>query len=195
MRTAQIQVLKFDELSETAKQKARDWFREASAGEQWWSRVYEDAKAAGAMFGFDIDDIYFSGFWSQGDGACFTGSFRYGKGCENAIKAAYPEDKELHTIAAEWVSLQRLNFYQVLGIVQHRGTYQHSGCTYFEIEVNGREPSDELERGVKSCIRSFMDWIYSELEKEHQWLNSEEYVDATIVGNEYEFTADGEFYQ
>lgn len=38
----------------------------------WWDGVYEDSKEVLAAFGIDTDDISFSGFWSQGDGACFT---------------------------------------------------------------------------------------------------------------------------
>ena len=30
---------KFDELSDEAKEKARDWYREAGAGDQWWDCV------------------------------------------------------------------------------------------------------------------------------------------------------------
>lgn len=38
----------------------------------WWDCVYDDSKEVCAAFGIDIDDIAFSGFYSQGDGASFT---------------------------------------------------------------------------------------------------------------------------
>jgi hypothetical protein len=63
----------YQELDQRAKDKALQWFSE-SLDYEWWDGVYENAKAGGPERGFDIDDIRFSGFWSQGDGASWTGS-------------------------------------------------------------------------------------------------------------------------
>jgi hypothetical protein len=64
---------KFEELNERAKQKVRDWYCESAMHHEWWDSVYETAKQDGEAKGFDIEDIRFSGFWSQGDGAHWTG--------------------------------------------------------------------------------------------------------------------------
>ena len=40
----------------------------------WWDSVYEGAIEDGKAKGFIIDDIQFTGFYSQGDGASWTGS-------------------------------------------------------------------------------------------------------------------------
>ena len=40
----------------------------------WWDNVEEVFKADMAEIGLRVDRIYFSGFWSQGDGACFEGA-------------------------------------------------------------------------------------------------------------------------
>lgn len=71
--TREITVYKFNELSETAKQHAIDDYAQRSMDWEWWDTVYEDAKEDGKALGYDIDDIRFSGFWSQGDGASWTG--------------------------------------------------------------------------------------------------------------------------
>jgi hypothetical protein len=63
----------YQELSPHAKDKALMWFN-GSLDYEWWDGVYENAKADGPERGFEIDDIRFSGFWSQGDGASWTGS-------------------------------------------------------------------------------------------------------------------------
>lgn len=39
----------------------------------WWDGTYEVFKDDMLAAGVRVDDIYFSGFYSQGDGACFTG--------------------------------------------------------------------------------------------------------------------------
>lgn len=43
-------------------------------GTDWWDTTYDDFVDVAKAFGFDIDkdDIQFSGFWSQGDGASFV---------------------------------------------------------------------------------------------------------------------------
>ncbi len=194
MRTEEVNIFKFSELSETAKDKAREWYRNTSVNDEWWDCVYDDAKTIAALMGFDIDKIYFSGFWSQGDGACFDASFKYAKGCVKAVKSHAPMDAELHVIAKEWHRIQSVNFYKVTGTVKQSGHYQHSGCTSFDIERDGQWASDDLESDVKDCVRSFMDWIYCELEKEYENENSNESVDSNILANEYEFTEDGEIY-
>jgi len=71
--TREITVFKFEELSERAQDKARQWYAEHGMCYEWWDGDYEDAKDQGKERGFDIDDIRFSGFWSQGDGASWTG--------------------------------------------------------------------------------------------------------------------------
>lgn len=40
----------------------------------WWESVYQDFVRTAELFGIDVeeDNVQFSGFWSQGDGASFT---------------------------------------------------------------------------------------------------------------------------
>jgi hypothetical protein len=40
---------------------------------EWWDSEYDCFKQDMAEVGIEVDNIYFSGFWSQGDGACFEG--------------------------------------------------------------------------------------------------------------------------
>lgn len=68
-----ITAYKYEELEGRAKDKAREKLTEWATGHEWWDGVYDIAKEDGQAKGFDIDDIRFSGFWSQGDGAHWTG--------------------------------------------------------------------------------------------------------------------------
>lgn len=148
-------------------------FEKYTPGDYWSDSVIEDAKEIGALIGFRIDSVYFSGFWSQGDGACFTGDLYYAKGASKRIREYAPRDTELHDIADRWTALQRANFYAISGTVQHSGHYYHSGCTSFEFEdarycygwTNGGFDEDE----AKQIARDFMDWIYARLEKEYEY--------------------------
>lgn len=56
MKTETINVYKFDELSEEAKETAINEFRDINVSYNWWEFTYEDAKEIGLKItGFDLD--------------------------------------------------------------------------------------------------------------------------------------------
>jgi hypothetical protein len=80
MRTIEKTIYEFDELSDKAKAKALDHCREWQTEHDWWDCQYENFIEKITEHGYSVDPkkIHFSGFWSQGDGACFEGTFRFG---------------------------------------------------------------------------------------------------------------------
>jgi hypothetical protein len=50
-RTMETMVFHFDELSDKAKEKARDWYREGALDHDWWDSVYEDAAEIAKLTG------------------------------------------------------------------------------------------------------------------------------------------------
>ena len=194
MRTIKKTVFTYDELSEKAKEKARDWWREGGMDYEWWDYIYDDAEHIGSLIGIEIDDIYFSGFCCQGDGASFTGTYRYVKGGAKTLKAEAPTDKELHRIADQLQAVQRQNFYRLYASVSHRGHYQHSGCMSIDVGDNENRYRDlgGADEDITQLLRDFADWIYSSLEAEYDYLTSDEAVEESILANEYEFSEEGE---
>jgi hypothetical protein len=214
---------KFDELSDDAKAKAieanRDWNVDDSS---WYEFTYDDAERMGEMLGITIDQeacktmggstvykpsIQFSGFWSQGDGASFTGRYEYKPG---AVKALIDEtggsEHELIRIARELQALQRPFFYGLTAKIEmghYGGSCVHSGCMVVDTThkwddyYNGRDnnpladvplPDDE----IKQLMRDFADWIYKSLEAEYDHLTSDEVIAESLVNNEVEFEEDGD---
>lgn len=204
MRTIQLDVFQFNELSDKAKTRARDWYRECSRHDQWWDGVYEMAETAAKILGIKIDQrteknrdgdvisrgpcIFFTGFSTQGDGACFEGTYRYRPNSCKDIRAEFPEDKRLHDIADSLHNVQDCYGYELTATVTHSGRYYHSFSA--DIETDGFTDDANDDR-LKNPLREFMDWIYRSLEEENDNLNSDETVEETILANEYEFTADG----
>ncbi len=139
----------------------------------WHEDVYEDAKAIGALMGMDIENIYFSGFSSQGDGACFEGSLHYRKGCVAAVKSYAGRDTELHDIATRWQEAHAKHFYQLSGSVKHSGHYYHEFSTSFYWERSNTcygwlYESDDVDT-LQDIARDFMRWIYRHLETEYEY--------------------------
>src|SRR6188474_2749885 len=85
MRIKSIQVFKFEELSDKAKDNARDWFREASSGDEWWESTYENAENVGIKItGFALDrGSYCKGhFISRADETAHKIEKEHGEVCE-----------------------------------------------------------------------------------------------------------------
>jgi hypothetical protein len=201
----------FDELGDQAKENARDWYRGLIDADDF-EFVIDDAVNMAALLGIEISsrnwvnsygttpNIFWSGFCSQGDGACFEGFYSYKKGAPAAIKketgAGRPDasdgDKELLRIAEALQALQKKAFYRLTAEMKHQGHYSHSGCMDIGVySTNNRYANDEEHYGIKQLMRDFADWIYSQLDKENDWLNSNECIDENITANEYEFAEDG----
>lgn len=87
MRTIEKEVFTFEELTEDAKEKAREWWRNCeNENSSFAEYVIDDCKEIASLFGLEIDKIYYSGFYSQGDGACFEGKYGYKKGALKAVQ-------------------------------------------------------------------------------------------------------------
>lgn len=206
MRIKETKVFQLDELSDHAKERAREWWRAgAFDSTDWADFVIEDSATIAAMLGIELRTrpvklmgggtryepcIYWSGFSSQGDGACFEGRYSFKPGSVKAIRAHAPQDTELHRIASGLASVQRRYFYQAELSITQRGRYTHSNSAECE-DIGERELSAADFETMQQLLRDFMDWIYAQLEKEWDYQNADEQVDENIRANEYEFTEEG----
>ena len=196
--TRTVAIYKFDELDDDAKEVARDWWRNGGLDYEWWDHIVDDAKRVGALIGFEIDKVYFSGFYSQGDGACFEGTYRYSSGWKAKLKAEIGGEtlEEMLTLGEELQAIQRLCYYKLEASSRHSGFYYHERSMDISLDMSecpessyaDQEPYEE----IRDAFASFAQWIYSSLEAEYEWLNSDEQVDESIRTSDYEFYENGE---
>lgn len=208
-------VFEFAELSERAKERARERWRDGGQHDEWWKYIYEDAVAVAECLGICISthgvklhgggtrqdpDIFFSGFCSQGDGACWFGRYVAKLDAVQAIQAYAPQDEELLRIARELVIVQMTSFlecgcYLEAKVTQGGTHYSHSGTmnaevTYAEWSDDGIDEAPENTADtVTQLLRDFADWIYEQLEAENEYLNSDGCIDPQLA--EREFNEDG----
>ena len=181
MRVTEKTVYQFDELDGAAREKAREWFRASSAHDDWGAEsIIDHARRIGALIGFEVDRVYWRGFWSQGDGACWAGSVTYYRGRPSDVARECPQDAEIQRIARAWLDLQRRNSNQVRGKVSANDRYMRTS-------VDAYCDGDEANQ----IVSDFADWIYRALESEYDYQMSDGSVDETIRANEYEFDEDG----
>jgi len=194
MRTIETNIYKYNQLSNKAKQKARDWYLSGDRdnGSEF---VIDDAKEIASIIGIEIDNIYYTGFSNQGDGASFTGYYKYVKGGLKALKKHAAIDKELHRIGQELQDIQKSNFYGLSCKIEHRGNYYHENTMRIDsIDSNiplSDEAYNEAENNISKALKDFARWIYSNLEKENDYNNLESTIEENIIYNDYEFTPEG----
>ena len=183
MEIVQINGYAIDELEPKAKDRALNWLIEGIDYE-WWDCVYDDAKAVGKCLGIEINDIYFSGFYHQGSGCSFSGYYSYHKGWKKALKAYAPNDKELLGIGQALQDIQCPAFYNLEGEIK-------GDERYWRTRIDLYWQYSEHEQAINDVLSSFADWIYNNLQREYEWLTSEEQLIESAQANGYLFDASG----
>ena len=187
MRIKQITVYEFQELSTKAKRKVINDFQNINVDYEWHEPEIDYWQEKLKEYGFNNPKIYFSGFYSQGDGACFDFN---GLDIEK-IWTHYNQVKH-----SAWLK----SYLCECAFKTHTSCsrYSHANtrmvvCDYYSNKVYPR---------LNKAIREFEIWlegfridlcqeIYSSLQKEYESLTTEEAIIDTIKCNDYEFTAEG----
>ena len=188
-----------------------DKHRNFNVDHDWWDCVYDDFKCICEILGIELDKDKpsFSGFWSQGDGASWTGTYRatqltpWGTPfvptydiAPVKIREHAPEDEALHTIADELCLLSRI-YNPVWAAVQRHGSRHFHSMTmcvseweYFDEDIGFEGVDDAIAALIEDTLltqfRALADWLYGRLEKEHEYLTSDEAVIESLEANEIE---------
>lgn len=209
-RIIETTVYKFAELSEDAKERARDWWRGCIESDELAN--YDDWESIATILGisFATRSVQLMGggsrqdpliSWSvggcQGDGARFNGHYEYSKQAGKRIRAYAPNDTELHRIADALQRVQAGQFYQLVATMSE-GTgsnfYSHSGTMAVDVDRKDGADADLCDASEKltQLMRDFADWIHGQLVAQWEYLHSAESVDESILANDYEFTESGD---
>lgn len=170
--------------------------------EDWWSDVYEQFHERMGKVGIHVVDMIFSGFWSQGDGACFSG---------------YVDDigifMEAHGLTSEYTMTAKLvnetDAAVSISSTFNHGRYCHEYSADINIEVDrfkdwidgahnselqeavvdafDAELESEYEGFETDCTEIFRDYmreLYKELENEYEYRVSDEAVIDAIEAND-----------
>lgn len=155
----------------------------------WWDFVHEDFKVTAADAGIRVDDITFSGFWSQGDGAAFAGAvddwykvlrdhgslllahdyvphqdwtFRSKTGCGNCMKF----DEDMRTDDNPYDEDDE--------ILQHE-------C--FALRNMSEDEAEDIKKWLYQRFADLANDLYRDLEAEYEYLTSDEQTVDWILNN------------
>lgn len=179
----------FDELSESRKIQEIDKCRNSDGylDYEWWTYLDEDFKTILELIGFYRINTYFSGFWSQGDGASFTARYSNEKRIAPKIKSYAPQDKELHRIAKAIQDIQQDCKYEFECSIYCTRNYSHSHTMRLQFDSYMNDKLIDYEDEFLELCRDLADWYYERLEEEWNFLNSDEAIENHLIMNEYEF--------
>lgn len=221
MRIKATKIYTYAELSDSAKEKARDWLREAQAGDNYFAEcATDDFRETLEAFGFDVDKkhgLSWSGFWSQDNGASFTGSWHASSFAPAKLLAdrpavwpegsgghACPANAELHRIAGEIAACaaagllsanvsgaDRWGFHMRLESSDH-GEPEYATAEAEAADSDRHAEQEETDERFTAAARDLATGFYKTLEAEWDYQNSDEQIAESIEANGYEFTEEGE---
>lgn len=183
--TKAYDVYSYDELDEAAKEKVLIEFSDINVEHDWYDGVFEQWVEKLHNIGFSSADIEFSGFYSQGDGACFSASPDLGA---LVTYLKFPK-KDIEKIR-QWEYQGKAT-----GVIRTLGhMYSHENMRRFDIDADANDALiDRLTEKGEELRHDLSKQIYKDLKKSYEYLTSREAIEQTIRDNEYEFTKEGKF--
>lgn len=174
MRTRTINVYAFAELSEAAKERAREWWRSCAFDYEWWDGVYDLAREIGSALGFSLRDLSFDLL----RGVSFRGTwYAPARPVRGVRKITTDEDvialaHEIAELVCRMTPDERDDGYSIWD------------TRWYSVTCDEHEDVDEI-------AKAFAAIVYGWLQREEEYLLSDEAVDEALVANEYEFEEDG----
>lgn len=186
----------FHELSDKAKSRARDWWREVTSGDNDFADpVIEDFTQVCTRLGIDLKmgrdgtaEISWSGFSSQGDGFSFEGRYTRTSHAVAAMAEYAPQDEELRSIATDLDTDPAVS----ASIVRTSHHYAHERTVTITAFDNDDNEIPDAQTIVLDALYRLMRWAYRQLEREYDYRMADEQIDDSLHFNEYTFLETGE---
>lgn len=207
----------FDQLNHYGKANAMSRYNDAPP--DWCDEIIANAKRDGPARGFDVEDVAWSGFHSQGDGASWTGSIHIPTFIEYHNKPD-TDDFSKYVVLAElikdgWTEMR-------VEVARHGYYYSHSntmhvsdisdnfynanddattridagileGADVYELiqSIGAHYMLDELQGWMESKAKQYADEIFKQLRDEYDAYTSEELFKDICDINEWRFDYNG----
>lgn len=159
--------------------------------DDWYNFIFHDWKEKLEKIGFCNAEIYFSGFGSQGDGACFD--------CQ-----PYYINLDLILNNLDFTDEEKEKIYNLKDCFNltieknsYANHYSHEETRYVNIDYLDVE--NEEDENLIGCLSEKLEdlrcnlckQIYKDLEKEYDYLTSDDAIYETLQANEYYFEENG----
>lgn len=193
--TKQYKILTYSELSEGAKEKAKQWYLDNQDPETFTDILIEDLKAE---TGFINLKPYYNLSYCQGDGLCLAGYIDFEE-IQGNIKKIFYKGFNI----SDYKALAQLKEYARIDF-NHQGHYYHKNSVDIDIYIHGNHSEkmyDFMEKTVNKLLKNIKEWyinICDEYEKQGYsffYEIDEEDLQEYFECTEFEFYEDGTIFR
>ena len=182
MKTIKIKVLKFEELKPEVQKKVIENNRYFNVEDSDWDKwILEEETENLNKKGFENAVIHYSGFYSQGDGACFTANVNIMKVLKHLKLLS-----KCKNICKKSITIK---------IIKSSSMYHHENTMdidYFDYEdIKILKEYELISEQILQYAKNKAIKIYNNLEKSYCDLISDEQIKESLIINEYDFLEDG----
>jgi len=184
MPTKTYDLYAFDNLAASVRTQVLDRERDVNVGDEWWSAAtVESWQATLEGQGYRSTKILFSGFGSQGDGACFEATLDLALWLRT------------HRHAGKYCGLGR-TVDEVTITIRQAGHYYHERSMEVAGSYDGGDDRvaqelDEVERLIDADATAISRHIYRDLQDRYLALTDDAAVAETLRANDVLFHQDG----
>jgi hypothetical protein len=194
MKEITIKAFTFDELDEKVQRKLLQDYCDINVDSSWYEPIVEGFREDMESYGI-IDAIpQFSGFWSQGDGACFVSNT---VDTDMLIRNLYEEGYNIPEDGLLYSGDYSICIQKVEAGYAHRYDHENTVEAYVTLG-DGSDRIDDYTRGkvemiVTGWVRERSQALYRDLEKYYIELTSDKAIRETLSDedNGYLFTRSG----
>lgn len=201
--TKEFKIYKFKELSEKVQEKVIEQNRDCNVNYDWWDCTYDWFYETAVEEGFDVSKIYFSGFWSQGDGAMFEGELNnniYDQLNPNYRNEEYKKDWNRVLYLLKTGQIDIFGRFKHYGHYYHEKSYTDSLEYAFNNDWQGKNYSniesilDDMIDSIRLQYEELACNLYRQLNQEYDYLTSDECIREHLIDSDDEYLEDGEYY-
>ena len=181
---------KWDKLTDEHRKQLLDRHRDINVHDEWYEPTFDSFGTDMEAIGVYVDQIYFSGFWSQGDGACFNGRVcDWEKFLAAVGKPELADFAMAHDLSFSWASSGRYCHEHTVefegdGLAvenPHDENYDPLRHAAWEAAYGEYGPLHSLESDFIEFLKDKMRDLYCALKEEYEYLTSDEEVTTFIL--------------
>jgi hypothetical protein len=196
MRTKEIQIgtiTEWQNFNQEVANKIIEKFQDINTDYDWYEFLIEHFTEKIEKLGFTVctDEVQFSGFHSQGDGASFIGSVNildYLKSTRQLTKYSALRRAIDNNLISEDIEIYRTNSHY-----SHEKTCALDSIEYYdEVTEKVENQITNLEFEIEEKREELAKDLYNDLYNEYNYLISEASIIETLIANEYDFDEDGD---
>lgn len=190
MKEVKLKIYKFDELSESAKKVAIQWYRDLAVDDNNLEMWEEQAKIDLAEIGFLDAEIRYC-LYSQGGGVSFSSEVELEKFLpERVLKSPYLLRLVKNSVSASTTMNKGRYSFPSRGDVEVTADIED-----WEYYPRIFEFLKKIEEEIADKYEEICNKLFTEAIEEDMYHSSDKCITETIEANEYDFTANGKRFQ